>query len=355
MTRVSENSSSQSLKFALNKTKAKVEDLQLKGSKLKSITKPSDNPVSNVEAMALISSSNDNVQFLKNADFAVLNLSVTEKSIEELTDILVKAKEIAIAQSSDFFNSDVRKNIANEVKQLFNQSLAIANKKVGLKHIFAGTNTLTTPFDSHGNYQGNDGRISLEVSRDFYVPTNLTGAEVFLSSDTNVKVENPINDIKNSETSLEKRIEDKIDDVLNKNEGPTVEINRSLASVDAETSAPNGYKSEDNLFSQLNALSSALENNDPKMVQGLLEKFDNSISRLVTLRTRIGSIINSVEVAQSNMESENINNASRKSKLIDADVAELFSDINKQQAVLKTTYQATQGIMNQTLMDFLRR
>ena len=127
MTRVSENSSSASLKYALNKTKAKVEDLQLKGSTLKQITKPSDNPISNVEAMAITSSTNDNIQYLKNADFALLNLSVSEKSVEELTDIIVKAKEIAIAQSSDFFNADVRKNVANEVQQLYNQALAIAN------------------------------------------------------------------------------------------------------------------------------------------------------------------------------------------------------------------------------------
>lgn len=91
------------------------------------------------------------------------------------------------------------------------------------------------------------------------------------------------------------------------------------------------------------------------MVQGLLEKFDNTVSRLVTLRTRIGSITNSVESSKVNLGSENIDHASRRSALVDADVTELFSDINKQQAVLKTTYQASQGLMNQTLMDFLRR
>ena len=114
-------------------------------------------------------------------------------------------------------------------------------------------------------------------------------------------------------------------------------------------------KTRDNIFAQLSALTGALENNDPQMIQGLLEKFDNSISRLVTLRTRIGSITNSVESSRSSIEGENVNHAARKSALLDADVVELFSDINKQQALLKTTYQSTQGVMNQTLMDFLHR
>lgn len=341
MTRVSENSSSASLQYALNKTKAKVEDLQLKGSTLKAITRPSDNPVSNVEAMALTSSSNDNLQYLKNADFALLNLSVSEKSVEELTDIVVKAKEIAIAQSSDFFNADVRKNVANEVQQLYNQALAIANKKVGIKHIFSGTSTLTVPFDGSGNYKGDQGHISLEVSRNFFVPINLTGEEVFYSTSESGKAENPLEDFEQFK------------------DAPNVKLNRDLASVEPEkteaSEADEKFKSRDNIFSQLQALTSALENNDPQMVQGLLEKFDTTVSRLVTLRTRIGSITNSVESSKNNLSNENIEHASRRSALIDADVSELFSDINKQQAVLKTTYQASQGLMNQTLMDFLRR
>jgi flagellar hook-associated protein 3 FlgL len=207
MTRVSENSSTASLKYALNKTKERVEDLQIKGSTLKSINKPSDNPVSNVEAMAITSATNDNLQYLKNADFALLNLSVSEKSIEELTDIMIKAKEIAISQSSDFFNADIRKNVANEIKQLYNQSLAIANKKVGLKHIFSGTSTLTVPFNSYGEYQGDQGRISLEVSRNFFVPINLTGEEVFFSTKDSSKDDGPLDKLNEFKDSAIKNID----------------------------------------------------------------------------------------------------------------------------------------------------
>ncbi len=139
MTRVSEHSSNDALKYALNRSKQRMEDLQLKGSTLRAITKPSDNPVSNVEALAINSSTSDNIQYLKNSDFALTYLNVTEKSLEELTEILSKAKEIAIAQSSDFFNADVRKSVSTEIQQLYNQTLSIANRKVGLKHIFLGT------------------------------------------------------------------------------------------------------------------------------------------------------------------------------------------------------------------------
>jgi flagellar hook-associated protein 3 FlgL len=335
MTRVSENSQTAALKFAINRTKEKMENLQLKGSTLKNITRPSDNPLSNVEALSLTSTTNDNNQYSKNADFALLNLSVTEKSIEELTDIMTKAKEIAISQSSDFFNADVRKNVANEIQQLYNQSLAIANKKVGIKHLFSGYNTLTVPFDNKGTYQGDSGHITLEISRDFYVPINLTGDEVFYSDEEASAVESPLEKFKQFEKT------------------PTGLTGRDLASTN-NFPDENSYKSRDNIFSQLQALVSGLENNDSKMIQGLLEKFDDTVSRLVTLRTKIGSISSSVESSKNMMEKENIDHISRRSNLLDADVADLFADINKQQAILKTTYQASQGAMNQSLMDFLR-
>lgn len=343
MTRVSENSASHSLQFALNKTKQKMEDLQLKGSTLKTITKPSDNPVSNVEALAINSATNDNIQYLKNADFALTYLNVTEKSLEEITDILTKAKEIAIAQSSDFFNADVRKNVATEIQQMYNQTLSIANRKVGLKHIFSGYNTLTVPFDANGNYRGDEGKTTLEVSKNFFVPINLNGKEVFYSSEESTQTEHPLEHFEQFQKPGQKPSAIDSKDPLQQS--------RELASENTG----DDFKSRDNIFSQLRGLTTALENNDPKSIQALLEKFDNSITRLITLRTRVGSITNSINTTKTTIESENIDHASRRSSLLDADVAELFSDIQKQQAILKTTYQSSQGVLNQTLMDFLKR
>lgn len=343
MTRVSENSASHSIQYALNKTKQKMEDLQLRGSTLKTITKPSDNPVSNVEALTLNSATNDNVQYLKNADFALTYLNVTEKSLEELTDILTKAKELAIAQSSDFFNADVRKNVATEVQQMYNQALSIANRKVGLKHIFSGYNTLTVPFDSEGGYRGDEGKTSLEVSKNFFVPINLHGKEVFFSSDLSSPVEHPLEHFDQFQKPEVKPKE--VDPMSN---------SRSLANVTPSNSEEE-FKTRDNIFSQLRGLATALENNDPKTIQALLERFDNSVTRLITLRTKVGSITNSINTTKLTTESENIDHAARRSNLLDADVAELFADIQKQQAILKTTYQSTQGVLNTTLMDFLKR
>ncbi len=343
MTRVSENSSSASIKFALNKTKERLEDLQLKGSTLKKTTRPSDDPIGNVESLTISSRRSDNDQYIKNSDYAQLHLSVAEKSIEELTDILVKAKEIAIAQSSDYYDVNTRKAVSNEVIQLRNMAMSLANKRVGQKYIFGGYKTLSKPFDNDGNYSGDQGRSTLEVSKDFFIPTNLHGAEIFFANGSKIfRQPEPIEDVKKDKTQTDPSEEE------NLIQGST----RLPASDEAKNS--DGFEKSSNIFNHLDSLIVSLENDDSTAIQNTLEKFDEDIDRLVTLRTRIGSVMNSIDRSRNILESDNVSAAERRSKLVDADVAELFSDITKHQNVLQTSYKASQAMLNQSLLDFLR-
>ncbi|MBT6326828.1 MAG: flagellar hook-associated protein FlgL [Bdellovibrionales bacterium] len=317
MTRVSENSNKAALNFALNKAKSKLENLQLKGGSLKNVTKPSDNPIGNAEALQIDTVTSNNKQFLKNSDYALFNLNIMEKSLEDLSNILMKAKEITIAQSSDLSNATARKNVSQEIKQLYDQSLNIANKKIGNRYVFSGYATTNKPFNTDGTYNGDKGEIKIEISKENFIPVNIPGEKLFIIEDSPQK-------------------EDKIE-----NNG------RDLASVNTST-VP------DSVFLQLSTLNTALESNDTDKIQGLIDRFDSSISKLITERTKIGAISNTVMNAKNQIESENVENASYKSKLVDADVGELFSDIAKQQQILQNAYKSGQVTLNRNLLDFLR-
>lgn len=344
MTRVSENSSTASIKFALNKSKARLEDLQTKGSTLKNITRPSDDPIANVESLSISSRASDNSQFIRNSDYALLQLNVAEKSLEELTDLLTKAKEIAIAQSSDFYDEDVRRSVSNEVIQLRNMAMSIANKRVGQKYIFAGYKSLTKPFTENGEYKGDKGHTTLEIAKDFFVPTNINGAEIFFADgNATFKQPQPLDDVRNKDPNRDPTHPDE-QLLQGQVRGP----------ASGKNEAADGFTNQSNIFTHLDGLVVALENNDAEGIQNLLEKFDEDISRIVTLRTRVGSIVNSIDRSKIMLESENINAAERNSKLMDADIAELFSDITRHQNVLQTSYKASQAMLNQSLLDFLR-
>lgn len=354
MTRVSENSGTNIFNYNLNKIKSKVEDLQLKGSTLKKIRKPSDNPLANIEALNITARTKDNEQFLKNSSLATMYLNATEDSLIQLTDILTKAKELAIQQSSDFYGADIRKNVANEILQLRTHALAIGNKRIGNRHIFGGYSTLTTPFNEAGKYQGDNGHITTEIAKDFFVPINLTGEEIFYFDDQTGSLQvDPLDEFPLFENSRNKILRENDPKELNENQ-KFIQKGRDLANLKDGGERENKLQQRENIFALLSMFASSLENNQSKSIQGLLEKMDSAISRIITMRTRVGSIARNVESTIESLETETINDKERRSHLVDADIAELFADITKQNDILKTAYQAGKVTLSKSLLDFIR-
>lgn len=344
MTRVSENSTSKSLNFSLGKTKTKLENLNLSGASLKKITKPSDDPSGSIAVLSIRSSNVDIKQYNRNINFARTNLSFTESALEDLSNIMSKAKEIAIGQASDLYNPEVRQSVAKEIQQLKNQAISIGNRRLGNRFIFGGHKTLTRPFSETGQYNGDNGSIHLEVSKDYFIPINLTGQQVFFAKgDKDESQRDPV-------TSKEFEPE-----ILNKDIDPNIikdsEPNRTLASASEEESKP---ITKDGIITQLNSLESALMTSDPDLIQDLLPRLDDASNQLITLRTRVGALSNAIGNAEVSLEKTTIINEAHKSKMEDADVAELFTDINKQQNILKATYKVGATTLNKTLLDFVR-
>lgn len=345
MSRVSEQSSIHSINYSVGKTKSKLEDLQIQGSNLKKIQKPSDDPIGNIELLSIRSRDIDDNQFLRNSSYAKTLLELTESTLESMTELIGKAKEIAIGQSSDLYNPEVRQSVAKEVHQLRIQALSLANRRVGNRYIFSGYKTLTKPFDMNGKYLGDDGKINLEVSKDFFVPINLNGSEVFFS---NSKKEYPNDDIdirqlEMIEPSMQNEEIQQIDEAA-----PQAEAQRNLASQSLNQNTTTS------IFDNLQSLENALLTNNPDVVQNILDNLDEDHNRVVKLRTQIGAISNSISNSENTIESQKLMNAAYKSKIEDADIAELFGEISKQQNVLKATYKSTAGLLNSSLLDFVR-
>lgn len=350
MSRVTENSNTNSLNFALGKTKSKLEDLQLKGTTLKRMTKPSDDPVGNVQLLSIRSQNVDTEQYIKNSNFASTHLQITENALEDLSEIFMKAKEIAIAQSSDIYNPEVRKNVAMEVSQLRKQALSISNRKLGSKYLFGGYSTLTKPFDDKGKYAGDKGVIQLEVGKDFFIPINLNGDEVFIGKASKMIPSDPLEG-----SPLQLRQDPKLERLKNTNP----EIKRDLATDPLAEQAlnENRIKEEEgtgNVFKALEKLEVALQTANADVVQNLLPELDDVMSRIITLRSRIGSITSTLENSEASLERNKVNNEKHKSMIEDADVGELYSEIQKQQGILAATYKSGSNLLNQSLLDFLR-
>lgn len=329
----------------MSKSKNKLEDLQLKGTSLKRITKPSDDPVGNVQLLSMRSTGVDNDQYLRNANYAGTYMEFTESSLEDLSELLLKAKEIAIGQSSDIYNDDVRKNVAMEVSQIRKQALGIANRKLGSRYLFSGFSTLTRPFDNEGRYFGDKGTIHLEISKDFYVPINLNGNEVFIGEHDKYIPNDPL---ENSPLDLQKDVKEK------KIEEEIKSTSRELASTETPKEKELQAISTNSVFKTLEKLETALTTASPDAIQTLLPELDDALARIVTLRTRIGSITSSIANTEQTIEKNKVYNEKHKSMIEDADVAELYTDMQKQHNILSATYKSGSNLLNRSLLDFLR-
>ncbi len=335
MSRVSENSSVHSINYAVGKTKGKVEDLQLKGSTMKRVSKPSDDPLGNVELLAIRSQNVDADQYIRNLNFAQTNLAFTENVLEEMTDILVKAKELAIGQASSIYSPEIREGVSKEIHQMRQQILGLANKRMGNRYIFSGQQVLTRPFDQQGQYKGDKNKINIEVNKDVFVPINLNGNELFFT-----KEKTPL-------------VRDKLDLTP-----PGMEVNMDGPAPTVR--GPASQNTEDttgvplSIFDEMRALENALLTDNPQIIQSLLERLDTSIERMVAFRTQVGALTNTISNAETNIEKSKLLNESHKSKIEDADVTELMADLQKEQTILKATYTASANLMNTNLMDFLK-
>lgn len=338
MSRVSENSSVNAINYAVGKTKSRLEDLQMKGSTLKRVSKPSDDPVGNIDLLTIRSQNIDADQYKRNINFANTQLSFTENVLDELSEILMKAKELGIGQASSIYNVEIRTGVAKEIHQLREQALSIANKRMGNRYLFAGQKILTRPFDKEGKFQGDNNKMFVEVNKDVLIPVNISGADVFFS---NAKQE-----VTRQQLEIQQGPKMEIPDI------PTA--GRDPASTSENTAPERENSSVSSIFDELRSMENALLTDNHEVIQGVLEKLDTSLDRIVTMRTEIGALSNSISNAETSIEKTKLLNEANKSKIEDADITELFSDLQKEQAVLKASYKASANLMNTNLMDFLR-
>lgn len=349
MSRVSEASSFYAINNSVGKTKQRLEDLQIKGSNLKRVQKPSDDPIGNVELLSIRSQEVDAKQYLRNVSYAKAQLTFTENAVEELTNILVKAKEIAIGQSSNLFGEDVRRSVAKEVQQLRKQAVSISNRRLGNKYIFGGFKNLDKPFNSDGSYNGDNNQTKLEVAKDFFVPVNYSGKEIFFDKvSTNLDESGPLDN-----TELYKKPAIKTDETIIPFEEKEPIIEREPASMPGHVPKSKELINK-SIFQDMETLNNALLTNNHEIIQDLLPRIDDGISRLIQIRTKIGSTINSIDNAEESIEKTKLLNAEYRTKIEDADVAELFTDLTRQQNVLNATYKSSAQLMNASLMDFIR-
>lgn len=332
--RVSDNTSAGAVGEALKRTRGRMERLNIQNSVQKKLIAPSDDPAANAKIMDIRTQSTVNAQFEANGVLAKNRLSMADAALADMYEVFVRAKEIAIGQSSAASASpESRLGVAQEVSALYKQLISIANRRVGDHYLFGGFKTLTSPYAADGTYQGDNGEIPVEIQKDVFIAVNMPGPQVF-----------EINRYAPGDQARAPAAVDKTDQSIYGNNAkiPTVE---KQAATPIETV---------NAFHQLDALRVGLMTNDTVTIRDSMEGLDTIINNIITTRAKLSARVSGIDAAIGTTEKVNLQNAELASQLEDADYAELWSNLAKEESVLRASLSAAQKLIQPTLLEFLR-
>jgi flagellar hook-associated protein 3 FlgL len=239
---------------------------------------------------------------------SLLNHSVS--FLQEANNLMTKARETAIDGANSVHDADALEVLAQEVDELLNRMVAVANAQVEGRSLFAGTATDRTAFavtaqNAQGKpaavaYQGAEQRARTLIGKDQTIETLYAGEDVFGEGGA---------DAFNSLMGLREDL-------------------RNTAGL-----TPN---------QQAQALSQRL---------GDLEKTQQSL--LKTVGQMSGSLEH-LEALGNRLEDVVVLSRERLGEIESADIAEVVINLSTQETLLQTTLAASSRLLELNLMDYLR-
>ncbi len=326
--RVSDNTKFNTVRDSIQSSKGRLDKAQNEMATLKKVNHPSDDPVGSIKILEIRTDKMNNDQFFKNAKFAESTLLHADSVLESLVETVSRAKEIALSQSSTPSSTDeTRLGVSEEVNQLFQRAVALANTRIADRYLFGGYRVDRPPVTEEGTYTGDDGHMMLEIARGVYIGANVPGIEVFNSQPQN-----------SGDASR------------------LYGVDRQLASEkmkDVETLPGTGNENV-NLFGELAGLRVALLTGDIESVHGTLDRLDQIHTSLVANRSKIGSRISGLQGSLQSTDRQGLIQAGLKQNIEDADLVEVMNDMSRNESVFRSVLSSSQKLVQPSLMDFLK-
>jgi len=121
-----------------------------------------------------------------------------------------------------------------------------------------------------------------------------------------------------------------------------------------ETAVEGNQPENVNVFSEIQNLRIALLTGDMDGIRDTLERFDDLHGKVNSTRAKVGSRIQGLQNMMQSVERHNLVNAQMSSNLEDADMAQVVSDLAREETIFKSALQSSQKLIQPTLLEFLR-
>ncbi|MDY6971864.1 MAG: flagellar hook-associated protein FlgL [Thermodesulfobacteriota bacterium] len=265
----------------------------------KRINRPSDDPMGMSQVLGYRKTVSSIDQYEKNINHGVSWLGISDSALETVDSLLIRAKELAVNQATDTATAETRLIAAEEVKNLYDQIMQLANSKSGNSYIFAGHKTDTSPYSRDNNfnatYNGDDGDIRIIIGENVEISINGKGIDIFGSGP-----------------------------------GSAVDI-----------------------FDILRDLNDGMEINDPDAIAAQIDLLSDCLDQVLKARADVGAELNRLESTANYWGEFKLNVTKMLSETEDADFTKAVTELATQEAIYEASLGATSMMIQPTLINFL--
>ena len=274
----------------------KLNQLSNQVSTGKKITKPSDDPVVAMKGMYYRSSLSEVEQYKRNLSELYLWMDNSESAMNQASSGLDRVRELLVQGKTDTNGKDEKNAIAEEINQIKEDLVNVANTKVNGKYLFHGTDVSNPPVTAGDPPQ---------------VAANLTDGSI-----DSYKVE--------------------------VSSGVTMKANVNPATFNQE------------MFDVVQEIQDKMANNDSTGLDDLLTRLDSVMNSLSGEKSELGARYNRLEMVESRIDAQEVLANKVLSDNEDVDMEVAITNLSVQQSVHNASLSVGAKIIQTSLIDFLR-
>jgi len=385
---------------------SQLNETQLQISLGKRILAPSDDPAGAVQLLDLSQSLSRLDQFQDNLAYARNRLSLSDTTMQSVTDNLQRVRELAVQGFNSTNSATDKKSVALEMFQRLDQLVALANTKdASGDFLYAGFKAQTEPVSGSAqtgafSYNGDQGVRYLNVGENRTITDGNAGAEVFFDlQDTHGNAESMFATLYGLATDLN-TAKPALEETLftfggNPGDGDTLTVNGIIYEFDTDSTVTGTNVAIDSTGTVNNTLTNLRTaiNNDASVTAGgatnqllltstsegtgtlsftdgtggditvtraisipsydRLDQIDTALGRILDVRAQIGARLNVLDSQDEVNQDFRLSIESTQSQIEDLDMAEAISRFNLQLASLQAAQQAFVRVQGLSLFNQL--
>ncbi|MBI2369956.1 MAG: flagellar hook-associated protein FlgL [Deltaproteobacteria bacterium] len=293
--RVTQNMLSETTARTLGRATRELLELRERAASGRQVARPSDDPAGISRIFDFRDSLAAMDQYTRTINEGLSRLTFAESNINQMQQLVQRAQEIAVAQGTSTASQASRAAAAVEVGQLISQLASLGNAKHGDHYLFAGFKSDAAPFSSTGTYSGDSNEAQLEVSPGAKVTVDVAGDRLLKGAD-----------------------------------------------------------GDQDIFTALSGLKTALESNNPGTVQARISELDGGRSHLSKIRAEVGARMRRLEGHQDHLAGVKLTTQEALSNVEEADFTKVLTDLASREAAYEAALASSARILQLGLLQFLR-